>query len=316
MKKPILREKWSYGGKRVKISTDFVKSLIESDTPLFVVADELLSIWLQFSHEKIGDFYYKGEEEARAFEEFILRGFDGFFRVLAKACVNGQSVIRKETNRTSFVVMDGMSFREGVLIYGMLKEEGYEAKISYGFSAVPSDTFAFREKLDVSLSSFREVRGHKNIRVSGKEKYVWSYFPDVMLDRIQVGRAVISSLEEMYDISAKIVKVLVSELEADRIFILSDHGYIRSEAGFVFSVSGKAKRKLQEVFGSKRFVQMDDIDLSDLVKEGYVAEFAGYYLAKSRYVWPVKGRYSLYLHGGLSLMECLTPVIEVVKARK
>ena len=297
----------------MKISANFVKSLIESENPVSVVAGRMLDVWLETAQEKIGDFYYRGEEEARAFEEFILKSFDGFFHVLAKACVDEQSIMQRKSSEASFVVMDGMSLREGVLIYDMLKRGGYEARISHGFSAVPSDTFAFREKLGVSLSSFREVRGHKNIRLSGDEKYVWSYFPDIMLDRIRVGRAVISSLEEMYDISAKIVKVLLSKLEADRIFILSDHGYIRSEAGFVFSVSGKAKGKLQDVFGGKRFVPMDDIDLSALVKDGYVAEFAGYYLAKSRYVWPVKGRYSIYLHGGLSLMECLTPVIEIVK---
>ena len=300
----------------MKISADFVRSLIERENPIPAVADKVLNIWLEKVKDKIGDFYYGGEEEVKAFEEFVLKSFDEFFYVFAKTCINEPSIIQKKPDGTSFVVMDGMSFREGVLIYDMLRREGYETIVGYGFSAIPSDTHAFQKNLDVSLSSFRQIKSHKNIRVSGDEKYLWSYFPDIMLDRIQVGHAVISSLEDMYDITAKIVKMLVSGLKADRIVILSDHGYIRSEAGFVYTVSGKAKGKLQGVFGSKRFVPMDDVDLSDLVKEGYVAEFAGYYLAKSRHVWPVKGRYSIYLHGGLSLMECLTPVIEVVKAGK
>ena len=42
------------------------------------------------------------------------------------------------------------------------------------------------KKLGVSLSSYHEVRGHRVIRVSGEEKYIWSYFPDIMLDRIQL----------------------------------------------------------------------------------------------------------------------------------
>lgn len=298
----------------MKVNAELVKSLIESKNPVSVVADRVLDIWLEKAQDKIGDFYYRGEEEVKAFEEFVLKSFDEFFYFLAKLCVTEPSVIKKKVESTSFVVMDGMSFREGALIYNVLKKEGYETKMSYGFSAIPSDTHVFQENLDVSMGSFRQIKGHKNIRVRGDEKYLWSYFPDIMLDRIHVGHAVISSLEEMYDITAKIVKVLVSGLKADRIVILSDHGYIRSEAGFVFSVSGKAKKRLQDVFGSKRFVSMDDIDLSELVRDGCVAEFGGYYLAKSRYVWPVKGRYSIYLHGGLSLMECLTPVIDVVKA--
>jgi len=297
----------------MKISTAFVRSLIESRNPVPIIANKMLNIWLQMIKEETAEFYYRGEEEAKAFEEFILKSFDEFFLDLAKSCINKASVLREESNGNSFIVMDGMSLREGVLIYDLLRSKGYDVKISYGFSAIPSDTHAFREKILVPIENFREVKSHRNIRISGSEKYVWSYFPDVMLDKIQVGHTIISSLEEMYDITSKIVEVLVDKISANRIILLSDHGYVRSEAGLVFSVSGRAKRRLQKVFGSRRFVQMNDLDLSDLVRDGYVVEFAGFYVAKSRYVWPVKGRYSIYLHGGLSLMECITPVIEVIK---
>jgi len=58
---------------------------------------------------------------------------------LAKACIDEQSILQKEGDKASFVVMDGLSLREGVLIYDMLKREGYEARMSYAFSAVPSE---------------------------------------------------------------------------------------------------------------------------------------------------------------------------------
>ena len=144
-------------------------------------------------------------------------------------------------------------------------------------------------------------------------KYIWSYFPDVMLDKIKTGHTVISSLEEMYEVVEKIVIEILAVLKAEKIVITSDHGYIRTEAGFVFPVPEKAKRKFQRIFGSKRYVKMDDVDVEDLIKEGYIKEFNGYYIAKSRYLWPVPGRYSIYIHGGLSLMECIVPVLEVEK---
>ena len=297
----------------MKVDANFVKALIENEKPVPVVADKVLDIWLGKVQRNIGEFYYKGEEDVKEFEQLVLKSFGEFYYVFAKACVNEPTVLQKEKEESSFVVMDGMSFREGVLVYDMLRRGGYETRIDYSFSAVPSDTHTFREKLDVSMDNFKAIKSHKNIRVSGDERYVWSYFPDIMLDRIHVGHAVISSLEEMYDITAKIVRTLVDKLKAGRIVILSDHGYVRSEAGFVFPVSRKAKKRLQDVLGSKRFVPIDDVDLTDLVDSGYVTECAGYYVTKSRYVWPVKGRYSIYLHGGLSLMECLTPVIEVVR---
>ncbi|RLM76622.1 alkaline phosphatase, partial [Halorubrum sp. Atlit-8R] len=30
-----------------------------------------------------------------------------------------------------------------------------------------------------------------------------------------------------------------------------------------------------------------------------------------RYTWPARGKYSTFQHGGLSLLECITPRIEV-----
>lgn len=295
----------------MKLSANFIKSLVESNKPIDIVGSQLLNIWLEAARtaSNTGDFYYKGEGEARAFEDFVLKTCTEQYNLLARECING-SVFQKYPDAT-FIVMDGMSLREGVLVYNMLKSKGYEAFLEYGFSAIPSDTIAFREKMKVPMSNFKEINNPKNIRLSGNEKYLWSRFPDVMLDKIQVGHTVISSLEEMYGIAAKIVGEVTGKLNATEIIILSDHGYIRSESGFVFTASTKATTKLQHVFGSARYISMNDADASDLVEDGYVEEFGGYYLVKSRYVWPVSGKYSIYLHGGLSLMECLTPVIKV-----
>ncbi|RJS73090.1 hypothetical protein CW714_03620 [Methanophagales archaeon] len=300
--------------KHSKLSAEFIKSLIEDENPIHTVGNELVEIWLKASRENnnIGEFYYKGEEEAKSFEEFILKVYGEFYRILARECINEPSIFQKYGD-ASFIVMDGMSFREGVLVYNTLKSEGYETRLNFGFSAIPSETLEFRDKMGVSMSNFKEINNPENIRLGGDEKFLWSQFPDVMLDKIQVGRTVISSLEKMYETTAKIVEDLVDKLKSDKIIILSDHGYIRSEAGFVFTVGERAKRRLQDVFGSKRYIAMNDVEVKDLIRGGYVEEFGGYYLVKSRYIWPVRGRYSIYIHGGLSLMECFTPVIEVNK---
>jgi len=296
----------------MKLSANFIKSLVESNKPIDIVGSQLLKIWLEAARtaSNTGDFYYKGEREARAFEDFVLKAYAELYNLLARECING-SVFQKYPDAT-FIVMDGMSLREGVLVYNMLKNKG-EGVLEYSFSAIPSDTIAFREKMKVPMSNFKEINDPKNIRLSGDEKYIWSRFPDVMLDKIQVGHTVISSLEEMYGIAARIVEEVMGKLNATEIIILSDHGYLRSESGFVFTTPTKATTKLQHVFGSARYISMNDADASDLVEEGYVEEFGGYYLVKSRYVWPVSGKYSIYLHGGLSLMECFTPVIKVHK---
>ncbi|MFW6173833.1 MAG: hypothetical protein ACOC5T_08820 [Elusimicrobiota bacterium] len=134
-----------------------------------------------------------------------------------------------------------------------------------------------------------------------------------MLDKIQSGRTVISDLENMYKTSEKIIFELIKKTKSKKIIILSDHGYNRSESGFSFSVSEKIKKKLRDTLGGSRFITMDKTDLTQVVKHGCVSEVSGYYLVKSRYVWPVSGKYNIYLHGGISLMECLVPVIKVEK---
>jgi len=300
----------------MKINNDFIKSLINESDPIPIIWKYLLKIWLDQNANNLKEFYYNGEEEAVMFEDFILKTYDEFFKyVLPKACLNETSPFHN-TEDYSFIVMDGMSIREGILIYKTLEKKGLSVKLHYTLSAVPSDTLSFREKIKPYLtnnSKFIEINNPNKIRISENTKYVWSYFPDVMLDKIKVGRTVISSLENMYGSSEKIVLELVNNIKSNKIVILSDHGYIRSEAGFSFSVPDEVKVKLRDVFGSSRYVSMNKSDASELVDKGYVVEISGNYLIKSRYIWPVPGKYNIYLHGGISLMECYTPIIEVYK---
>ena len=298
----------------MKVEPNFVTDLIESENPVITVANKLLKLWLSMveNEKKIGNYYYKSEEKARDFEEFILKSYWEFYDLLAKACLKEKNVFQLYPN-AAVVIMDGMSIRESVLLYKLLKDKGYNVKIGFNFSAIPSDTEFFREKINKPINDFFHINNPKNIRLTGDEKFIWSYFPDVMLDKIKTGHTVISSLEETYKVVEKIVIEILAKIKAERIVITSDHGYIRTEAGFVFSVPDKAKRKFQQIFGSKRYVKMNSINVEDLINEGYVKEFNGYYLAKSRYLWPVPGRYSIYIHGGLSLMECFVPVLEVEK---
>ena len=301
----------------MKIDNNFIKSLITCDSPIPFVWESLLNIWFNHGGDDLKEYYYHGEEDAFLFEDFLLKTYDEFFiKALPTACLNEPSPFQNETSDVCFIVMDGMSIREGVLVFNAVKKQGLTPQISYSFSSIPSDTQSFRKKIKPDLSEkdkFAELNNPKKIRISGEEKYIWSYFPDVMLDKIQVGRTVISDLENMYRTLEKIVLELLKRINAKKIIILSDHGYIRSEPGFSFSVPDSSKKKLREAFGGSRYITMDKADVSELVSNGYVVDFSGFYLVKSRYIWPMSGKYNIYLHGGISLMECFTPVIEILK---
>jgi hypothetical protein len=301
----------------MKLNTDFITSLIKSDNPIPSVWEHLFNFWLNNAENDLKDYYYRTEENAFLFEDFLLKTYDEFFtNLLPRACLNEPSPFQKGTQDNCFIVMDGMSIREGVLIFKTLQKQGIPAKMSYFLSAIPSDTQSFREKIKSDLSGkekFEEISNPKEIRISPDVRYIWSYFPDVLLDKIKVGHTVISDLERMYKTLEEIVLRVLEGINSKKIIILSDHGYIRSESGFSFSVPDAIKKKLREAFGSSRYITMDKAELSDLVQVGFVVNFAGYYLIKSRYIWPMPGRYNIYLHGGISLMECFVPVIEVEK---
>jgi len=262
----------------MKVETNFVMELIESTSPVITVGNKLLKLWLDMAEKEneIGDYYYKGEEKVRDFEEFILKSYWEFYDLLAKACLKEKDVFQLYPDAV-IVVMDGLSLRESAQLYNFLKGKGYNVTHKFNFSAVPSDTEFFREKINISTSDFFQINNPKSIRLAGDEKYVWSHFPDVMLDKIKTGHTVISSLGEMYNIVEKIVLEILEKIRAEKMVITSDHGYIRTEAGFVFSVPDKAKRKFQQIFGSKRFVKVDNIDVEDLESSGYIKEFNGYY---------------------------------------
>ncbi len=296
----------------MRIETNFATEIIKDNDPISLIKKRVLEIWLNKVEEgnAIEDYYYKGEEEMRDLEEFILKSYWEIYDILARACLVEKDVFRLYPEAT-IVVMDGMSIRESALLYNLLKTK-YSVRHEVAFSAIPSDTEFFRKKIKKSLNDFSQINNSKNIRLVGNKKYIWSYFPDVMLDKIKTGHTVISSLEEMYKVVENVVLAVLENVNAERIVITSDHGYLRTEAGFTFSVlKNKAKEKLQQVFGGKRYKRIGAISVESLINEGYIMEFNGWYLAKSRYLWPVSGKFSIYIHGGLSLMECLIPVLEI-----
>ncbi len=134
--------------------------------------------------------------------------------------MNAPSPFQGFADDSSFIVMDGMSIREDALIFKALQKEVFSVKINHSFSSIPSDTKSFREKIKtdlLGLGKFVEINNPERIRISGSEKYIWSYFPDVMLDKIQVGHTVLLDLENMYRTSEKIVFELIRKVKSKKL---------------------------------------------------------------------------------------------------
>jgi len=290
--------------------TESLTRLVEEDDPVSPVWDALWDIWYPAGND-VRDHYGR-EGDAVDYERLLLDVYAEFFQqTLPAKCVNESSLNVPEGG--TFVVMDAMSVREAAMFVDMLIGEGYEPETGYSFSSIPSETKFYRDRVDYSQLKrdlkWTDVKSQEP-NLDGDEEIVWCRFPDALLENIQEGKTKLSSIEEMYDKTETALRAILNQLQTDRVVIGSDHGYARLDSGHTFQISDAEKSALQDTF-SGRFESVGNVDASQLVKDGLVVEADGYYMPVGRYTWPARGKYSTFQHGGLSLLECITPRIEV-----
>lgn len=294
----------------MRLKTENLTQLVETDDPLPPVWDALWDIWYP-AGDDVSDHYGR-ESDAVSYERLLLDVYQEFFEeVLPDRCVNEASLDVPEGG--TFVVMDAMSVREAAIFVDMLEERGHEPEIGYSFSSVPSETKFYRDR--VGYSTLKKEHKTASVKsqdpsLDGDEEIVWCRYPDALLENIQEGKTKLSSIEEMYEKTETALQAVLDQLNTNRVVIGSDHGYARLDSGHTFQISDGQKSALQETF-SGRFKSVGDVNANHLVDEGLVVEADGYYMPIGRYTWPARGKYSTFQHGGLSLLECITPRIEV-----
>lgn len=294
----------------MKFKSDSLTDLIEQERPVESVWETLWGIWSPPA-ESIRA-HYDRESQMVAYEKLLLNVYHEFYTdILPRHCVQDTALTIPDDG--AFILMDAMSVREAGLLVNYLREEGYEPSVSYSFSTVPSETSPYRER--VGYSELKREVNQLDVKddspsLVGNEDLIWCRFPDALVENIQEGKTKKSSIKEMYERTERTFAQIIDQLDADRIVIGSDHGYVRLDSGHPFPVTEAQKNRLQESF-SGRYASVAEVNADDLVEEGLVVESDGYYMPVGRYTWPARGKYSTFTHGGLSLPECITPRIEI-----
>jgi hypothetical protein len=293
------------------LTTKQIEGLVEEDDPVPAVWDALWNIWAPADDDVAA--HYEREGDSVSFERTLRDIYVEFYQdILPSKCVSEACLDVPDDG--AFLVMDAMSVREAPLFVEMLKSEGYDPEVGYSFSTVPSETTPYRERIgyrDLKKEyKTASVSSHQDPRIDGDERIIWSRYPDSLIETIQEGKTELSTIEEAYAKTEDVLRSLLEQIDAERVVIGSDHGYARLESGYTFPIGEGQKSRLKEVF-SERFASVGEANADDLVEEGLVAESDGYYMPIGRYTWPARGKYSTYQHGGMSLVECLTPRIEV-----
>lgn len=294
----------------MKWTTDSIERIVAEDDPVPVVWDALCDIW--FPPADSVQSHYDRETEARNHEQILHRTYSEFFtEILPDRCVNDVSLSVPDDG--VLVVMDGMSIREAPLFMDFLEGIGYEADVGYDFSTVPSETEPFRDRVGYREMKKEYKTSHvqkQEPRLDGDERIIWCRFPDALTEDIQEGKTKKSSLEEVYEKTETALQSIFDQLDPDHAVLRSDHGYVRLDSGHTFEDSPQHREQLKEMF-SRRYVSVADVEDNGLGEENVVVEADGYYLPVGRYTWPARGKYGNFAHGGLSLLECITPRITV-----
>jgi len=307
------------------------QKLITSQSPLDVIFNALKEIWKPSEGINIDEFYVDKERETNRVEQFILRTFFEAYDILLAAIRQAEAASRFKPDDKNIVLMDGLSIREVELLSLNLERQGYKVEeYSYTFSQIPSTTQSFMKQFfgAASLTSLNNWNGYKVVTVSSgqvpaflpqREKcIVWISFPDELLHH---ARGLVNTPQEAITKTEVALGKVLDRLDADKIVLTSDHGYIYAKSATLFlKVHEADERVLKRVFGGSRGLapmessaEIEQLRCLPKDRNYVIFDEKGCYI-RGRFYWSLPGRQPDVAHGGLSFMECLVPMIRLVRA--
>ncbi|KXA95579.1 hypothetical protein AKJ36_00085 [candidate division MSBL1 archaeon SCGC-AAA259I07] len=296
----------------MKIENKIVQELMESDNPFPILFEYLLEeIWTPKPGIKE---YYAQEQEMNKFERFLSNVYGEIYsELLPRYCMDKDKNLDMEH---SIILLDSLSLREAILLKKDLQEEGFDVNLSFSYSSLPSDTKFYKEKISYEeikrKNKTKKIQDPDSISLEGDEDIIWSDFPDAWLENISAGRTKLNKIEDMFNNCKNLLFNILDQMEnTPAVTITSDHGYVRSEAAYSFKTNESDQKELRQVMGGSRYKPIENANGEECVKAGYLLNFNGYYLAKERHTWTIGGKYEIFQHGGVSLLECLIPRLEV-----
>jgi hypothetical protein len=274
----------------------------------------------------------EGEKMVHDVEEMILASAFNLYDEIAAASRNTPrlAALFSDEAPTTVVVFDGASLREIPMLHHLAKETGFEILHSeYGMAALPSDTLSFAEQRIVgkrvtpselprrqelkekNVATFYYDAVHRYFPLSGEQQklLLWSQFPDGTFKDMSARFADhFGELRKMFDTAWQ--KIVMEIPKSHRIIITSDHGYIFFGQGLESTHHNEAARWLNQ----DRFKFFGESENLPQEAEG-LQVFADRRLAMLR--GRIKNRpqgpsaKNAYRHGGMALMEMLTPWLEL-----
>ena len=274
------------------------------------------------------DYFENGEKQIQKLEELILTSANGVYDEVAATAEQTYSLVEVlKEQKTAIVIFDGMSIREIPLLNMLAKNSGFQVQeSSYKIAALPSDTISFIDQRIIGkviapsqLENRKELSGWNikphyydtptrqfELSSSDNNYLLWSSFPDGTYSNFEARNSLhFETFVKQFDV---VWKNIIMAIPRDyKIIITSDHGYVYLNNGFESSIKGETALRF---LNQDRFrYYADDETLPDNITELKSIPRRKLAMLKGRIKNRPKGQSAnkVFRHGGLSLMEMLTP---------
>ena len=236
------------------------------------------------------------------------------------------------------LILDGLSLRELPWLLQGAKERGFTLhEVSAGASELPGETDEFARALGFASRSKLQSNGgglaHKlqtastesvdlpwkdceDLVDSSPNQIFWHHWPDAKLhDGSGAGQGLEPLTRDVAEqLSSEDFWSFVARLATGRrLVITSDHGY--AATGYFPDADGEVGQFLKQTFSSGRS-KTGASDVGPFVPPVALqidGPHGAHLLALGRRKWRSQGGYPTLTHGGLSLLEVLSPFVELTK---
>lgn len=313
------------------------KRLIESGPRLAWITEWLLEeVWSpeRYRNLKRVEFLRSGEEKVNRFEMLVASAADRIYDELLSAPYPSRNLLEVlSDSSTAVVIFDGLSVREVPMILNLAAKSGFTVSLKSTFqAAIPSETLDFiARELPCGHVAPSQLPTRKELKEKGIftsytnditqplvgnygtcPLLVWSAFPDATYK--DSGARFESHFENIHELFETAWINTVQAIKGKKKFIItSDHGYIYFGTGMDFPRSTTEMRPLNTYFGNDRNVSLNEKPDFPVSDDLYIGESQKIAMVKGRVRTRSTGEAArkLYRHGGLSLMEMITPWIEL-----
>lgn len=306
------------------LSTVRIAELVKGDDPVSTLFRWLVELWdaTGVDDALLNDYYDEREKATRRLTLTLDQVYGEFLTDVLLPQVDRDSRQVAELlaqPRHALVLMDSLSLREASLLKQRLPAHGYEVLASdYAFSEIPSDTETFCQRhWGVNAPSVVNDPRFVYVRADAlpvdelrtEQLVIWGTYPDWFWYHAHSGKTEHIPPEEIYSkTEAMLLSILEPIKDHDEIVISSDHGYLGLKAGMAWPTQQPYYGYLKKVMGSRAAPVSDSKEARALLERGVIVVHEDHFLVKGRYTGDFGG---VYLHQGLSLMECLTPWLVV-----